>query len=299
MQVRPVDSMEHCLPPPNRYTSPVFKVPALACDSHFHVTPKAPWCLAPDASYSPALAPSGQAKAMRSALGLSRGLVVQPSIFGTDNRGVLEALASDPDHLRGVAVADRSVGDTDLERWHSLGVRGLRFITSGLGAASDIADMIALAPRIRLLGWHMEIQPLMDQWAELAAVLHELPVTLVIDHMGNIPAEVDQNHESLQVVHSLVKHRGAHVKLIGYRLSNEPHDRRLIHRAHRFFEDAPRQMVWGTDWPHVVRHPMTDTGTLLNEFGCWFDNDIEVLERVLTSNPASLFGFQSLDLTPA
>ena len=59
-------------------------------------------------------------------LGMSRGVLVQPSVYGTDNRAMLEALALDPKRLRGVAVVPFDVSITEIERLHALGVRGVR-----------------------------------------------------------------------------------------------------------------------------------------------------------------------------
>lgn len=284
-------SAERCLSPQQDCARPTFELPTLACDCHSHVTPSSKWNLAPDASYMPAETPPSLSRQMRQALGFARGVIVQSSVFGNDNSGVLEALAGDPGGLRGVAVADRFVSDDELWRWHSLGVRGLRFIASGFGGAVNIADMVALAPRIAELGWHVEIQLAMHQWIELFPALKRLSATLVIDHMGGIPVEVDQQHESILAMRRLVRERGAFVKLISYRLGGDSQHPNIVNRVQQLYADAPKQMLWGTDWPHVMCQPMVDTGVLLNEFGCWFDHDAAALKLILETNPSHLFDF--------
>src|SRR4051812_14286368 len=53
--------------------------------------------------------------------GITHGVVVQPSFFGTDNREMLDTIAADPQHLRGVAVLDPLVDAPTLERFSALG----------------------------------------------------------------------------------------------------------------------------------------------------------------------------------
>jgi predicted TIM-barrel fold metal-dependent hydrolase len=59
--------------------------------------------------------------------GLSRCVLVHASANGFDNSAVLDAVAHNPTRLLAVAVVPEDTGDTELERLHSAGVRGLRF----------------------------------------------------------------------------------------------------------------------------------------------------------------------------
>lgn len=280
-----------CLPAPDGYEPPKFAVPAQACDTHFHVTPTPPWHTAPDASYQPVASSPASARRMQSALGLSRAVVVQASVFGVDNRGVLEALAAQPGRLRGTVVLGPAVTDAEIETMHAMGVRGYRCISNGLGATMSLDTMRALAPRVAEYGWHVEILPALDQWQDLLPILVKLPTRVVIDHMGGIPAEATLDHPACKALRRLVRERGACVKLIGSRVSADPLDPRLIERAQALYEDGADGMVWGTDWPHVGMTRMPDAGSLLNAFAQWFDHDKDVLSRILATNPASIFDF--------
>lgn len=228
---------------------------------------------------------------MRSALGLERSVVVQASVYGLDNRAVETALRRDPQNLRGVVVASADVGDTQMEDWHRLGVRGMRFIMSGqLGGTVGIDDLIALAPRLAAHGWHAEVLPRHDEWDEVLPVLSRLPCRLVIDHLGGVPAKLDE-HESTSAIQYLLEQGRTWLKLIGYRLSEDLLDPRLVARAQRFYKLAPQRMVWGSDWPHVGMSESHDAGALLNSFARWFDRDASVLANVLAVNPGLLFDF--------
>src|SRR6266481_2358937 len=116
-----------CLPPLEP-TRPKLPPPPNACDTHAHVFgPADRFPYADDRSYTPPDAPLAKYLAMLDTLGMARGVLVQGSAHGRDNSALLDALARQPDRLRGVAVAGASVSPSDLRAWNSLGVRGLRF----------------------------------------------------------------------------------------------------------------------------------------------------------------------------
>src|SRR3954452_13883620 len=102
--------------------------PPQACDTHARVFgPAARSAYADDRSYTPPDAPLAKYLAMLDAVGFDRGVLVQGSAHGRDISAMLDALARQPDRLRGVAVADEGVSSETLRRWNELGVRALRF----------------------------------------------------------------------------------------------------------------------------------------------------------------------------
>ena len=52
---------------------------------------------------------------MLDAQGMARGVLVQISVYGTDNRYMLEVLRRHPDRLRGIGVVAPTVTDAELE----------------------------------------------------------------------------------------------------------------------------------------------------------------------------------------
>jgi predicted TIM-barrel fold metal-dependent hydrolase len=279
-----------CLPPPAHYEVPRFTVPAWSCDSHCHVTPHDYENTVPDASYRPAPATPAALRQLRAAIGFGRSVVIQASVYGLDNRAVEQALRGEPDVLRGVVVADRRVSDAQIDQWHALGVRGMRFIMSGqLGGTVGLEDLVQLASRLSERGWHAEVALRSEQWTELMPVLRSLGCPLVIDHLGGLPPEMAGEAE--QAIFSLLSAGRAWIKLISYRLCPDLMEPRLIHRAQRLYAAAPERMVWGTDWPHVGLTEGSDAGRLLNAFAGWFDHDAGALNQMLSLNPEVLFDF--------
>src|SRR4051812_41951369 len=97
-----------------------------AVDCHAHVCgPQSRYPYAAERLYTPPDASPADFRAMLDGLGVERGVLVQPSIYATDNRALLDALAQDPARLRGVAVVPWDIGSKELEKLHESGVRGV------------------------------------------------------------------------------------------------------------------------------------------------------------------------------
>jgi predicted TIM-barrel fold metal-dependent hydrolase len=50
-------------------------------------------------------------------------------------------------------------------------------------------------------------------------------------------------------------------------------------------------MIWGTDWPHVMKKkPMANDGDMADLLERWIP-DAAIRARILVDNPAALYGF--------
>ena len=54
-------------------------------------------------------------------------MLVQPSVYGTDNTALLDALSRQRQGLRGVAVVDPGLSLEDIRALDAAGIRGVRF----------------------------------------------------------------------------------------------------------------------------------------------------------------------------
>lgn len=271
---------------------PAFQVPSGAVDSHAHViSGDLTYPMVITRSFTPPPAPEDKYLAMLDALGMTYGVLVQISVYGTDNRCMLEVLRRNPDRLRGVAVVSLDVTDRELEALHEAGVRGVR-INVLFGGGVGFAAMEQLAHRIKHLGWHMQFLMDVRDLPELTPRMASLPVMGVIDHLGHMPVADGLGAPGFAALRRLVIDHGYWVKLSGaYRVSDHfqafddvtPFAKALI-------EDAPERMLWGSDWPHVAQKRTPDTGRLLNLLAEWAP-DPEIRRRILVTNPARLYGF--------
>ena len=119
-----------CQAPNYEIRSPKIVFPSGAVDCHAHVCgPASQYPYAQERIYTPPDATLESYQALLKMLGVDRAVLVQPSVYGTDNRAMLSALKAHPKQLRGVAVIPNDVNaidDNQLEQLHQAGVRGIR-----------------------------------------------------------------------------------------------------------------------------------------------------------------------------
>ncbi|WP_181779311.1 amidohydrolase family protein [Pseudonocardia pini] len=251
-------------------------------DTHAHVFgPESDWPYAADRAYTPPDATPADYLRTLDALGLSHGVLVQPSCYGTDNSRLLAALAIHPDRFVGVV-------DMPLEDLRPLpGVRGLRLRWPAL------QDRIhEIVPVLRALGWHADV--LVDRTDSLPALFEaitDLPV--VVEAMGSPHAGEAVASRGFGALREWLAAGEGWVKLShpyaidGHGPGPYPHSERF---ARALVEAAPDRCVWGSDWPHPMKvGPVPNDGTLLDLLPRWVGG-AETARAVLATNPLSLYG---------
>src|SRR5262252_3925790 len=107
--------MKTCAAPDPNTRVPRFDLPPDTCDAHCHVFgPADQFPYAPDRSYTPPDAPKERLAALHRILGVAKAVIVQASCHGTDNRAMLDAIASSGGRYRGVAIVDDDCPDAEL-----------------------------------------------------------------------------------------------------------------------------------------------------------------------------------------
>src|SRR5258708_13859536 len=144
-----------------RRTPPAFGVPRGACDCHTHVFgPPAQFPFTPKRSYTPGEASLDELLALQADLALDRVVIVQPSVYGTDNACTVDALRRLDGRGRGVAVIADDIPQAELEALHRAGIRGIRLNLATAGVHDpDIARprLAAAAPPVPPLTRHLQI----------------------------------------------------------------------------------------------------------------------------------------------
>jgi len=208
--------------------------------------------------YRPVHRPLEAIEAIAAAHGCGHLVLVQPSVYGADNRLLLQALARSDGRHRGVVVLRGDESQADLLRMRDLGVRGIRFnLVSPVGSPEAEAgrQLRALAGRLRDLDWHV-------QWYASAAVLPWLAdwqrvtgLRFVLDHLAGLGARVPLDGSPWEALADLAAN-GAWVKLSGwYRLDAQaPYDA-LHDRIRAVAALFGERLVWGSDWPHTSFAP--------------------------------------------
>ncbi len=220
-------------------------------DCHVHVFD----ALAPASGghYRPVDRPLAQIESLAQDHGVSRLVLVQPSVYSTDNSVLLRALAVQPGRHRGVVVLGPSIGDAELDEMHALGVRGVRFnLVSPVGEGGDPSHRLAaLAPQLRRLGWHVQWYTRVEQLPQVAAWHLGSGLTCVLDHLAGFTPGVLPEHPAWQAAESLAR-QGAWLKLSGwYRLDAVEPYTALVPHIQRLAALFGQRLVWGSDWPHT------------------------------------------------
>ncbi len=273
---------------------PRFKLPPGATDAHCHVFgPAAKFPYAPGRRYTPEDAPKEMLAALHAHLGVERVVIVQASCHGIDNAAMLDAIASDPKRIRGVAIVDDSFSDTDYDRLHEGGVRGVRFnFVKHLGGGPDMAVFNRVMERIKRRGWHVVLHLDAPDIVPLSDMIRKLPLPFVIDHMGRVPGAGGVNQPGLRALLELSRLENFWIKVSGAERISMPPYEMAIPIAHTLVEAAPERVLWGTDFPHPNATHEADEADLV-DLVPQYAVDPLAQKRLLVDNPAKLYGFGS------
>ena len=217
-------------------------------DCHVHVFgPAARHPLASRLAYRPPDRSLADLEAVAGPAGIGRIVLVQPSVYGTDNSCMLDALRSGEGRHRAVAVVPPDFSRQEFEALHALGVRGIRFnLVSKAGNSLD--GFTELAAKIAPLGWHIQFLAEPAHLSNIAELRDTTTVPFVLDHIGG-------GHSKL--LFELLARDDVWVKLSGfYRLlpPGEPYAA-LEPLLEDVAQAAPKRILWGSDWPHTWFFP--------------------------------------------
>lgn len=277
---------------------PAMKIPPGACDTHAHVFEAARYPYQATRAYTPPDNGVAQLLGLHDALGLSRGVVVQASVHGTDNRAVLDAAAAHPDRLRAIVSVTEGVTEAEIAAMHAKGARGIRVNLVDRGgmpfrSLDALKDVTAL---LRPFGWHVELLVHVEERPqELRSLAEAAGVPVSIGHVGYTKvARGGMAHPGFREWLAMLRDGLFWVKLTGlYRCSAEPaFPYADVHDAARaVIAAAPERVVWGSDWPHVHHYgPMPNDGDMLGLLASWAP-DAAARRAILVENPARLYGF--------
>ena len=284
-----------------------FRVPKDACDCHVHVfgDPKR-FPFATSRTYMPESASVEELQALHRALHLDRVVIIQPSVYGTDNSCMLDALKQIGSDARGIAVIDKETSKKSLDDMHQAGVRGVR-INLGTTGQDDPAlarqRLQSAMEQISGRNWHIQMYVNLTVIEGISEQISAAPVPVVFDHFGGARASLGVQQPGFDSLLSLVRSGKAYVKISGaYRASTEAPDYADVAPLARALISAnPDRILWGTDWPHTQTmsgrkstdvSPLLqlDDGRLLNLLAAWAP-DPALRKTILVDNPARLYGF--------
>lgn len=268
--------------------------PPKACETHSHIYgpidqyPRYP-------GRKPNFGASLEAyQTMLKRLGIERCVIVQPSLYSTDNRCTLDAIERiGQSRARGVVVTKKDISQAELQSMHDAGVRGLRFYL--LVDDFVMSDAPEMAEKIAPLGWHLQVQDRGNWLPDAMPMLKNLPVDIVVDHVGRTPPENGVNDPGFQALLRLMETGRCWVKISAPYLASldgPPNYEDVGDKVRALVAVRPDRLVWAANWPHPNHTP----GNKPEEADCldvlldWVPDEA-TRNAILADNAAILYDF--------
>ncbi|MDB5413390.1 MAG: amidohydrolase [Rubritepida sp.] len=277
-------------------TSPRHPVPPGATDCHMHIYGSA--ARYPVAPSNPSPVPLGYDldayRKVKTRLGLSRTVIVQPTAYGADNACTMDAVAElGLDAARAVVVVTVETPMAELRRLHAAGARGARvfLLEEGLVPWEGLHE---LAAHVAPLGWHVQLQFDGGEMPAREALIRGLPCPAVIDHVGRFHDPVPPEAPAVQALLRLLEAGHVWMKAsspYGVSRSGPPDYADVSAIARAAIKAAPERVVWGSNWPHPNKpEPKPDEAPLLDILADWAPDDA-TRHAILVENPGRLYDF--------
>jgi len=292
------------------HMSPIsFKVPANVVDSHCHIFNPVKFPYSSKRRYTPASATVEDLRKFHAAIQARFTVCVQPSVYGTDNACLLDALKQLGPDARGVAVIDKGFSGQQLDDIMGGGVVGVR-INLEVGKDRNFNSAISrLEETVQTLDDRdliIQIYAALPIIAELATRIQAQPHAVVIDHFGLAKSADGPEQEGMSSLIGLMQSRKVFVKLSGpYQISLlGPGYADTVAIGRTLVEGAPDQVIWGSDWPHTggSERPANAKPTDVEAFRAEDEGrnfslvkrwalDSGLRHKLLVDNATKLFGF--------
>ena len=234
---------------------------------------------------------------VQSALGIDRAIIVQPSVYGTNNQTTLQSLPKDGS-MKAIIVVDDTIEIEELRDLADQGAVGVR-VNMLFSSDARLANLSKLARKMAELDWHFQVLADVSELPNLAEFVNRLPVPVVFDHMGHMPTAKGINNPGFKCLLNLLEDEQVWVKLSGaYRVApSSSHDYQEVAPIAKALVAANSdRLVWGSDWPHPsFDGHMPDDGDLMDILFDWANT--ETAEKILVDNPEQLYGFEKLGMS--
>ena len=272
---------------------PILDEPKIDC--HLHLLDPRRFPYHPHAWYHPVENEQGSAEQLIDlfdAFAVRHAVVVGPnSGYDTDNRCLLDFLDRGHGRFKGVAVVPDDISRGDLAALRDSGVVGTTMQAALLGV-EHFAGTGPLLRNLRELGMFADVQVQGDQLVDLAPLLDESGVDVLIDHCGRPDPTKGPGQPGFAALLRAARTGRYRVKLSGLvKCSTQrypwtdswPYVRALVEAF------GPEGCLWGSDWPFLRATERIDYATVLTLTERLLP-DPAVREQILWNTPARLFG---------
>jgi predicted TIM-barrel fold metal-dependent hydrolase len=265
-------------------------------DSHAHVFDPANFPYDERIAYKPSGQEIGTAAQLRQVMktyGVQHALLVQPnSGYGSDNSCMLDAIKNGEGRFKGIAIIDFDADLDTLQKFKRQGIIGAAFNPTFHG--NDYYKVSGkLIARLAEAGMFLQIQSEHDQLPMYVPWIEDMPVKVLIDHLGRPtpPAGLDQ--KGFAALLRLARSGRVSVKISGYpKYSRRPYPFEDTWPYVRAIVEAftLRHCLWASDWPYLRAPERQDYGPLVELAGLLFPDPVE-RKTLFWDTPRQLFGF--------
>ncbi|RJE25358.1 TIM barrel metal-dependent hydrolase [Aspergillus sclerotialis] len=261
--------------------------------------------LAKGALYNPKSHLLPEAIQIEASVGIRNIVLVQPSIYETDNSCLLEALqALGPRYGRAVVAFDyETIDPSTLETWHQWGVRGVRVNTQSIRKHMSDDELATTLRRyadvIRPYNWVLQLYVPLATATVLEKIVPELGVIVCLDHFGSPDLSEHSyngdpyNLPGFRSLVNLLLQGNTYVKLSApYRISRDKEWKDLEPVAKELLKVAGmHRTIFASDWPHT-RFEGLDIKPYMETLLEWCGHDEVLIERVFKGNAETLWGIE-------
>ncbi|KAF2757785.1 amidohydrolase 2 [Pseudovirgaria hyperparasitica] len=285
------------------------RIPRETWDSHMHIVDPYNYPLSATAAYKPHAHLLPDALSFESSLNIHNIVIVQPSIYGTDNSCTLDALrAIGPARGRAVVQLDpATITAAELDEWHRIGVRGVRLNFKSVGAAIDEGGLrdtlVRNADVVRGYGWVVQLYIGMENMPVLERIIASTEalrgIKFCIDHLGHPTLPAGSLVQGTMPDPYALPGFAALVRLLkagqtwtkcsaAYRIEKDAAMPWTQAMAKEVMKQAPERVVFATDWPHT-RFDGYDVVPFVERCLEWCAGDERLAEKLFSGNCKVLF----------
>lgn len=283
-------------------------------DTHVHVFDPWRFPYVSHRAYTPGAATAADLLRHLERVGCGRVVCVQPSVYGTNNACLLDALATLSQagvQARGSVVVDHTATLDQLVAMHEAGVRSVRLnaVVSEPGRSTSSEDLVrrlqSLDEQLGPLDWGIELFARLADIRAIAADLARLRRPVVLDHFALLKPGDDLS-DALALSRLLDATSNLYLKLSApYQVSAlAPGYDDLTPVVRTLAAATPEQLLWGSNWPHTSGHAR-DPGHKPGDIEPFrYEDDAQTLAllrsrigsdqawaQLMVHTPARLFGF--------
>ncbi|HZP98409.1 MAG TPA: amidohydrolase family protein [Reyranella sp.] len=270
-------------------------------DCHCHILDPQRYPYASDVKYKPAGQEIGtevQFNALCDAYAVEHALLVGPnSGYGEDNRCLLDVIARGKGRFKGIAVVHNDASAEELAELKTQGIVGIAINATYHGTAY-YKNLQPLIRRLIELDMFLNIQVEGDQLIDLAPLIENSDVKMLIDHSGRPIPERGLSQPGFKLLCAFGRNERAVIKLSGlakFSRTAFPYDDTWPYVQTLADSFGPGRCIWGSDWPFLRAPDRLDYGVLLSLVDKLFPN-AQQRGKLLWDNPRRLFGFAKRSL---